>query len=148
MAGAITIRVEGAREIEAALKELGVRASNRVLRSALMRAGTVLQRAARENAPQPGSADDPFATGALRKAITKRLRRARPGKQELLVGIERPRSRIAHLVEFGTSRMAAEPYLRPALDEQGHEAVEVLRQAMVVGIAREVEKLRVKARGK
>ena len=144
----VTIKVDGAWEIDAAFRELGSRAAGRVLRSALTRAGTVLVKAARDRAPQKGAPDDPYATGQLRRAISKRLRRARPGRQELLVGVQKPRSRIVHLLEFGSAHQAAEPFLRPALDEAGPEAVEVMRQAMVAGIEREVEKLRVKVRGK
>jgi hypothetical protein len=70
----VDIKVEGLREIEAALKELGVQAAGRVMRSALNRAATPIVQRARELAPQPGSSEDPFATGETKRAIAKRLR--------------------------------------------------------------------------
>jgi hypothetical protein len=64
----ITFDVTGTREIEAAMKELGAQAANRIARSALNRAGTVVVQAARAKAPQPGSSEDPYATGELKRA--------------------------------------------------------------------------------
>jgi hypothetical protein len=88
----ITIRVEGLREINAALKELGAQAANRVARSALNKAATPVVKRVRELAPTPGDPDDPYATGALKKAITKRLRRQRRGsdRQTVLIAAEQP----------------------------------------------------------
>jgi HK97 gp10 family phage protein len=140
----LTFRVEGAKQIEAAMKELGVQAANRIARSALNRAATPIVKRARELAPTPGDPNDPYATGQLKRAITKRLRRQRRGssRQTVLVGIERPASRYAHLAEFGSSRQAAEPYLRPSLDEESETALRVMQDAMKAGIEREIAKLR------
>jgi hypothetical protein len=71
----IEFKVTGAREIEAAMKELGTAAANRIARSALNKSATPVVKRARELAPTPGDPDDPSATGRLKKAITKRLRR-------------------------------------------------------------------------
>jgi HK97 gp10 family phage protein len=139
-----TIKVHGAKEIEAVLKELGAQAAGRILRSALTRAGTPIVKRARELAPQPGAPDDPYASGRLRKAIGKRLPRQRGTTQALIVGIERPRWRIAHLLEFGAAHMAAEPYLPPSLDEKAQKAIQVMQQAMRNGIEREARKLAAK----
>jgi Bacteriophage HK97-gp10, putative tail-component len=105
MVAKVDFKVHGLAEIERAMKELGTAASNRIARSSLNRGATPVVKRAKELAPTPGDPDDPYATGELKKAITKRLRRARRGssKQEILVGIERPRSRIVHLLEFGSA---------------------------------------------
>jgi HK97 gp10 family phage protein len=138
-----TFRMEGGPQIVAALRELGGPATVRVVRSALNRGATPIVRRAKQLAPQVGDPDDPYATGALRKAIAKRLRRSRRGatRHEVLIGVEKPRSRIAHLLEFGSAHQAAEPYLRPALDEQAGEVVQVIKRAMHTGIEREVRRL-------
>jgi HK97 gp10 family phage protein len=143
MVGKVTITVDGTRRVAAVLKELGVAAANRIARSALNRGATPVVKRARELAPTPGDPDDPYATGRLKKAITKRLRRARRGsdKQEILIGIERPRSRVVHLLEFGSAHQSAEPFLRPALDETKGEVIEAMREAMETGIKRERQKL-------
>jgi HK97 gp10 family phage protein len=138
-----TFKVEGGPQIAAALRELGGPATVRVTRSALNRGATPIVKRAKQLAPDPASADDPHSTGELRRSIAKRLRRSRRGstRHEVLIGIERPRSRIAHLLEFGAAHMAAEPYLRPSLDEKAGEVVQVMTQAMSAGIEREVRRL-------
>lgn len=42
--------------------------------------------------------------------------------------------------EYGTSRQAAEPFLRPAFDEQQDEAIRVLGEDLAEGIEREMSK--------
>jgi HK97 gp10 family phage protein len=141
----IEIKVRGLAEIQRALEELGTQAANRVARSALNRAATPVVRRAKELAPTPGDSGDPYATGGLKKAITKRLKRQRRGsdKQAVVIGLEKPRSRIAHFLEFGVpGHQRAEPYLRPALDETHGQVLQVMQDAMRAGIEREIRKLR------
>lgn len=52
--------------------------------------------------------------------------------------------RYAHLVELGTSRSAAKPFIRPALDSQQGEIIERMAQGYNKGLARAVAKLRKK----
>jgi HK97 gp10 family phage protein len=140
----IDIKVTGAREIEAAMRELGVRAANRIARSALTRSGTPIVRRMKELAPYDPDPDEPGKH--LRDSIGKRLRRQRSGSssQTLRIGVERPKSRIFHLLEFGTVHMAARPFARPAMDEKSQEALQVMTEAMRAGIERETAKLRTK----
>jgi hypothetical protein len=51
MPSKVTIRVQGAAEIEAALKELGAAAANRIARSALTRSATPIVKRAKELVP-------------------------------------------------------------------------------------------------
>jgi HK97 gp10 family phage protein len=98
---------------------------------------------AKELAPQRGDPDDPYATGLLARSITKSLRRQKPGssRQTILIGVAGPRARIAHLLELGTAHQPAEPYLRPALDESAQIILTTIRDALLVGVDREVAKL-------
>lgn len=57
--------------------------------------------------PQPGQADDPYATGRLKASGFV----DRNGGSDYRVGYDTP---YASFVEFGTSEMDAEPYLTPA----------------------------------
>lgn len=41
-----------------------------------------------------------------------------------------PHTDYAEYVEFGTSRMAAQPYMRPALDEHENEIVQAVRDTV------------------
>jgi len=58
----------------------------------------------------------PVDTGFLRNSIT--VDEVTP--QDAILG---PHTDYAEHVEFGTSRMAAQPYMRPALDEHENEIV-------------------------
>ncbi len=124
MSGAdITIRMEGLRELEAALVDLG-KATPRILAKGL--------RTPMEAVLADVKADCPVEHGTLRDAYqlsTKRATAARASAAETLseVGLriakvkapedgERPRS-IWHLVEFGTSHSEAQPHIRPAFDK-------------------------------
>lgn len=55
----------------------------------------------------------PYVTGTLARSIEAQLGEEN-GHLTVLIGSE---LRYAGFVEYGTSKMAAEPYLRPALDE-------------------------------
>jgi HK97 gp10 family phage protein len=138
MPGKLTIKVAGAKQIELALKELGAAAANRIARSSLNRGATPVVRRARELA-----AED---TGELKRSISKRLRRHRAGsdRQTILIGVEKPRSRISRLLEFGAAHMAPRPFLRPALDLTVSEALRIQQEAMAEGVEREVRKLAAK----
>ncbi len=73
----------------------------------------------------------PVDTGALKSSIM--VDEVTPTE-----AIIAPHTEYAEFVEFGTSRMAAQPYMRPALDE--HEA-EIL-QAIGATVAAFVESVR------
>jgi HK97 gp10 family phage protein len=48
----------------------------------------------------------------------------------------------AHFVEFGTSKMAARPFMRPAFESRKAGAVEAIKSYLLSRIPKEVEKLR------
>jgi hypothetical protein len=93
MVSKVTFRLEGAREIEAAMRELGARAAGRIARSAVNRAATPIVKRAKELASTRGDPDDPHATGLLKKSITKRLLRQRRGSSQQNLGPRRCRPR-------------------------------------------------------
>lgn len=134
MAGRIDFKLEGAKEMERLLRELGPRVAGRVGQRAV-RAGA---------APIVAEAKRlvPVRTGALRDAITSAPGRRR-GQDErvMLIGIAPPTSRRAHLTEFGTIHSAAHPFLRPALDSQVAAALEAMGRELASGLTREAEKL-------
>jgi len=79
MVDRVQFRVEGAAEIERAMKELGSRAANRIARSALNKSGTVLVRAARRDRPRhrPDSVLLSWFDGAPRRlSVNRRMVRS------------------------------------------------------------------------
>ncbi len=128
-------RIEGAREMERLLKELGPVAAQRLGDQALRAAGKTIVEEARRLVP--------VDTGRLRASIVVRTeRRAKSEDQRrVLIGFLKPASRLAHLVEFGTVRMAPRPFLRPALDGKAGEALDTMGKTLARGITREARKL-------
>lgn len=84
------------------------------LRLALREAGEVVQVGAAER-----SAVD---TGLMRRSISVRQGVNRKYYVSVFVGVTK-RAWYWKFVEFGTSRMAAQPFMRPALIEEGPEAL-------------------------
>jgi HK97 gp10 family phage protein len=119
--------VIGFPELEDALRKLGPMIAGKKgypknpLRNAARAGAKIAEDAARENAPE--------RTGTLRKAITKKLMSAKYRDQALMQGDSREYYYIgatagkgrthdayyAKWVERGTDRLAARPFLRPAV---------------------------------
>lgn len=135
---ATKMRITGAAEIAALLKQMPDRVSQRVVENALRAGARVIAAEARENVP--------VDTGELRDSITVAVskwegRRRKRDEGVVFVGFKSPASRRAHLTEFGTVNQPAQPFMRPALDAKGAEAVERIGKIMGNGVEREAARL-------
>ncbi len=45
-----------------------------------------------------------------------------------------------HMIEFGTSKMAAQPFMRPAFEKQDQQSIEAAKKYMAKRIDKEIEK--------
>ena len=118
---------------------------NRVVRRPMSGALTPINRAAKANVP--------VRRGFLKKAIGKKVKTypggvwggvgPRTGGQFEHVD-ERGRRHVpanySHLVEFGTEHSRAEPFLRPALDQNKQKALTILRTGVGKNIEKEARK--------
>lgn len=130
MPGKVTFEIKGAKELEATLKELGPKVAVRIGDKALRVGAGVIVKEAKRLAPR--------RTGQLRKSIVAvKGRDARPEQRTVVVGFKKPGRRYAHLVEFGTSKAAAKPFLRPALDTKAKEALDKIAEILADGILRQ-----------
>ena len=68
-------------------------------------------------------ARSPIRTGTLRRSINTQTEQRGPDRVVAHIG---PNTDYAAFLEFGTRKMAARPYMRPALDEKGKEARETI----------------------
>lgn len=155
----MTIKVTGLRELEKQLQALGSKDGTRVLRAAMMRAAEPIQKQAQINA-----AALPNGSGALEKSIGRRfvIGTQKSASQFLpdlggrftVVIAPLKTSRVAvalynlfyrrkrkglfhgHFVEFGTNRSKKQPFLAPALNARGPQAVAVLADEIRKGIER------------
>jgi HK97 gp10 family phage protein len=122
------MKVQGADLIERALKTLPDKLARKVVTGALSAGARIIRDAAKSKVP--------VRTGALKRSImvstAKKATKQNGGK--VVVGFRKPTSRRAHLTEFGTEHSPAEPFMRPALDEKGDEAIKKIAAFMEAGI--------------
>jgi len=81
------------------------------VKQTLMPSAEAIRDDAKQNAP--------VKTGNLQSAVF--ATEGDPSKPDVIVGVSLKRAPYAGLVEFGTSRMEAQPYFRPAVEANRHE---------------------------
>lgn len=87
------------------------------LRTAVHAGALVIENEAKERAP--------VRTGTLRRSINTQVQDFSPTRIVARIG---PNTEYAAFLEFGTRRMAARPYMRPALDSKRAEAAATVRR--------------------
>jgi len=162
MANKSQINLVGFKELEAALLKLPAELA-KIAEADAVRYGMIpVRKAASKHA---STAKD---TGQLHKSIgltVRRVRRkgqyvnrytARVGprsKFAIVMGsytkgkkkgqpIRRDPRNYAHLIEYGTSKMAARPFIRPALDSAGDQIIAGLQKGYEIGLAKVIKKIR------
>ena len=140
MVGKISFKIEGLKEVEAALKKLGPELAEQAGDNALRAMAKPIIQDARRLAPR--------RSGKYAKAIGFALTRKRGGQNERtgMIGVKSPWSRLAHLLEFGHrardgSHVAARPHLRPALDARVQDSIKAGADALASNLRSVVEKL-------
>ncbi len=80
-------------------------------------------------------------SGKLRKAI--RTRERSEDENGMRFAVEIPRSAFyGRFLEWGTSKFAAKPFMRPAADAKAEEAVTKMRDSLQVAISLELARTR------
>jgi len=110
--------IDGMDGLLAKLQELASKATPAQLRAALMAGALPIQTAAVQKAP--------VLTGTLRRSIHTETSETSDG------AIARIGTNVEYAIyqEFGTRRMRAQPYLRPAFDENLRPAMEEIARAL------------------
>lgn len=114
--------VEGMAQLLAKLQQLQADAEYYLI-DAAEAAGYVVERAAKKIVP--------VDTGNLRRSIFTEVAESSPERAVVEVGTD---VEYAQEVEEGTSTRAAQPYLRPALDENADKAREVAAKVLAKAI--------------
>jgi HK97 gp10 family phage protein len=131
-----TVKLSGFKELEAQLDNLSKSAGRGALRRSLYRAAEPTAKLASSRAPRlTGRLQESVIVGAkLNGRQTKLHRRMFQDDRssiELFVGpsyLLGDGGRHGHLVEFGTRKMAAQPFMRPAWDEDKMNMLDRLKE--------------------
>jgi len=131
-------RMQGLSRLQRSLDQL----PNRLRETALKNASAAGARVIRNEAKQRV----PVETGQLRKNIVvartiKQKGRKRRIRGAVFVGIRGAARYYAHLVEFGTSKLSARPFLRPALDQKAPEALRAIAEKLAKEIDKQARRL-------
>lgn len=131
----LEITLKGWGDLEKALKTIGPRSARRGGAKALRHGADQIIEKAKELVP--------VDTGALEESIVYVAEASRSG-QTLLgqIGFRRgppSMARRATFIEYGTVKMAAQPFMRPAIDLKGRAAVSVIGQTLWEAIEKEAD---------
>ena len=143
----LSLKVLGLKELSSQLDALPLRVAQRILGKAVSAGARIVREEAIARAP--------VDTGALRSQIfTKRERSESAYEKTTIVGVKNGLARYGNtaanrrmnragkeykvdgktfywkFLEFGTHKMKAHPFLRPAFDEKQWEAVRVIQESL------------------
>ena len=137
--------VFGGKELERALKQLPKATAKNVLRRALRNAAKPTVAAAEAMVPVG-------PTGNLKASISINTRLkvsqrtgGRTDGVEIFIGASSPPGYHAHLIEFGTVQMAAQPFMRPAWDSTQQEVLASISDEVWKSLAKSARTLARKA---
>lgn len=144
------IKMEGLEGLRSRMQKTTSAVQNRLARNALSAGARTIVKQARENVQQ---IDDPETGRAISKNIVSRYRSKRSrqtGDVVVSVGVQYPRGKIPkgnpddgintphwHLLELGTEKMRARPFLVPAALQAGPK----VPQAFIDKFSKDLEKL-------
>ena len=137
--------ITGLKELQKALAELPQGIARNVLRGAVNAGATVIKTEAKARAPA--------LTGVLKRALYQKQIREKSNLllQTFFVGVRQGKSSkktkkgvidafYARFVEFGTSKMPARPFMRPAFESKKEAAVQAIKDYLTTRIPNEIEK--------
>lgn len=127
----VTLKTTGGPALAKALRALPDRVSNRVMKAALLNAGRPIRDAAAQKAPRRPGAPDIAANIGMHPA-----RAERAGEVAVLIG---PTIGFFYgsFLEFGTSKMQAQPFMRPAFEAGWQRALNTMNGLIWGALARD-----------
>ena len=161
MARVETVRIEGLAQLDRALRELPQRIANRGLRASVYAGAKVIRDEARSRAPKAAQSLGPKQPppGTLKRSvIMKHIRELSGGGRQTFYVLVRHGKKYRNqgkrgnlsqdawywrFVEFGTVKMSARPFLRPAFDMKKNDALTAIKTRLAERIeqaARELKK--------
>lgn len=159
----VEFEVRGLQELEQALLEVGNSCAGSALFGALMAAALPMQKATQALAPisdrphyrykkgKKGKGEKEKTLtqpGNLRKNISRKRLKSGRGETGAEVGISwRGNAFYGRFVEFGTSKQAAKPFLRPAFDAKKEESLTIFKEKLAANIEKQRQKIAARTAG-
>lgn len=139
------VKVEGLREVKTALRQLPDATAKGVMRRVLRKAGAPIAEAARQLVPvHEGDLRDSIAVSTKLSRRQRKMHR-KGGRDDVEVFVGAGPHPQAHLQEFGTSRHPAQPFLRPAWDQNKRSVLDGIKDDLWAEIRKSAERLARKA---
>lgn len=126
-----TIKIRGGEELAAALEALGPAMEKKILRSAMREAAKPILDDAKRRAP--------VLTGQLRKSLKIRaIKRNNKGQVGVVIstakGFFKGDEFYGAFHEFGTKKMPARPFIRPAFEANKAQSIRIVGEAVKIGL--------------
>lgn len=154
MVESISVDVQGLAQLQKRLKELSPKIQKKVARRAVRMGANVIRDAARSNAKR---LDDPATSNSIAKNIatqeSQRLgkkeggvvfrvgvkggSKSKKGKEVGAKGNAGGDTWYWRLIEFGTVKMRAQPFMRPAMSSNTDKAIQKIQQELKNGLDKE-----------
>lgn len=129
--------LQGLQELEKKLSKLGELEARRALNRGITKGGAEIRKAARANAKR---LDNKLTTEQIFKNVTSKKWRVKKGRKYLGVSVGVNKNGKGgdtyywRFLEFGTSKMAAKPFLGPALEQARDAAIEAVKAGAIQAI--------------
>lgn len=145
----VTVKISGLQEIEKLLKMLPDKPARAALDAGMRAGGQIIRKEAISLAPvlkggprivKYRGKKRILIPGLLKKCIIVKKGKDQSGGVNFAVAVHKL-AFYAHWAEWGTHKMRAQPFMRPALDKKGAEAIKKIRDITLSRITREAEKL-------
>ena len=145
MAIKLKVKVTGLKQLDKALGQLPKSTGKNVLRVALRKGGAPIERAAERKAPKrSGQLEASIATSTkLSRRQSREHRKKTKSTVEVFVGAGALPQAITQ--EFGARHHAAQPFMRPAWDENKMKSLGIIRREIKTGIDKATKRLERKA---
>lgn len=134
----ITSNVQGVDELLESLKQFPQNIQKNVITGAIRAGCKPILQAAKANVPTD--------SGNLKKSLGIVKRRSKDKTKVRFSVTPRRGGKFngfyAHMIEFGTSKMSAQPFMRPAFDNQDNQSIEEAKKYLAKRIDKEIEKAR------
>ena len=143
----LSVKVTGLKELGQALENLGRKTKNKLGAKAMRKGGAIIRDQARANAPILKEKVPHRKRGTLKKNIVARTKPQKDGSVRTIIfvrslknskvlefkgktgkgGAYNPRDPFYwRFVEFGTSKMPAKPFMRPAFEQSKQQAAQTI----------------------